>query len=205
MQKSKKILAAMATPVAVLAAGAMVYQASYAAYTGKTANEGNAWTTGSINLVDDDKGSAMFTVENMLPGQNATKCIKVTATASVPSTVKGYTINAVKASGLEDRIMIDLESGRGGAFNDCDGFVPDGETVINARPLGWLMDNATDFTKAKGEWKLSGDGVPAHKTYRVKYTFDTTGLSQDAINGLMGKQARVGLQWEMQSDPIPAS
>ena len=102
----------------------MVYQASYAAFTGQTRNSGNQWSTGSINLTDDDNGTSRFQVSNMLPGATDTKCIKVTANASVASTVKGYAVNPVTCpQRLENRIKVTIEDGAGGSFADCNGFV----------------------------------------------------------------------------------
>ncbi len=104
----------------------MVYQASYAAFSGQTRNSGNDWSTGSVNLTDDDNGSARFQVANMLPGDTDTKCIKVTANASVASTVKGYSVNPVpSSSGLENRIFVTIKDGTGGSFADCAGFTAD--------------------------------------------------------------------------------
>src|SRR3546814_3318869 len=90
-KRTQKFLAAATTPIAIVAAGALVYQASYAAFTGQTRNSGNAWSTGSVNLTDDDSGAARFQVANMLPAQTDTQCIKVTADASVPRRSEEHT------------------------------------------------------------------------------------------------------------------
>ena len=46
----------------------------------------------------------------MLPGDTQTKCITVTADASVASTVKGYAINPVTSTaGLENRVKVTIE------------------------------------------------------------------------------------------------
>ena len=45
--RAGKILAAAATPIAILAASAMIWQSSQAAFTGTTRNSGNDWSTGS--------------------------------------------------------------------------------------------------------------------------------------------------------------
>src|SRR3546814_15241074 len=93
-KRTQKFLAAATTPIAIVAAGALVYQASYAAFTGQTRNSGNEWSTGSVNLTDDDSGAARFQVANMLPAQTATKCIKVTADASDrKSVVQGKSVS----------------------------------------------------------------------------------------------------------------
>jgi hypothetical protein len=203
--RTQKILAAATTPVAIVAAGAMVYQASYAAFTGQTRNSGNEWSTGSVNLTDDDNGQARFRVGNMLPNDTETKCIKVTANASVPSTVKGFTINPVTSvQGLENRLMITIVAGTGGTFADCTGFVaiPDatnGVIVANA-PLS-LVSQKNTFETALGGWDVPS-GIST-RTYKITWKFDTNGMTQAQIDQLQGAKTGVDIQWEMRSTETP--
>ncbi|WP_374458000.1 hypothetical protein [Nocardioides sp.] len=203
--RTQKILAAATTPVAIVAAGAMVYQASYAAFTGQTRNSGNEWSTGSVNLTDDDNGQARFRVGNMLPNDTETKCVKVTANASVPSTVKGFTINPVTSvQGLENRLMITIVAGTGGSFTDCTGFVPvadatNGVIVANA-PLSMVSQKNT-FETALGGWDVPA-GIST-RTYKITWKFDTNGMTQAQIDQLQGAKTGVDIQWEMRSTETP--
>jgi hypothetical protein len=196
--RTTKILATVATPVAVLAAGAMVLQASYAAFSGQTRNSGNEWSTGSVNLTDDDNGQSRFQVANMLPGSTDTKCIQVTANASVPSVVKGYTVNPVNSGkGLEDRIKITIESGNGGTFANCTGFAPDAAgTIVPPTTLTTLAAVDT-WAEGMGGWNVA-PGTSA-KTYRITWQFDTTGMTQPQIDQLQGAKTGIDIQWEMQT------
>ncbi|MBE7324849.1 hypothetical protein IEQ44_09295 [Nocardioides sp. Y6] len=199
MNKSRKIMAAMATPVAVVAAGAMVYQASYAAFSGQTRNSGNQWSTGSVKLTDDDGGSSRFQVTALKPGDNGSACIKLTADASVPSTVKGYTINPVSSgSDLENRIKMKVEAGTGGTFQNCAGFTPvEGEPVVPEVTLTTLA-TAQSWDSALGGWIVPA-GV-SERTYRFSWRFDTTGMTQTQIDALQGKTTGLDLQWEMRNN-----
>lgn len=203
--RTQKILVAATTPVAIVAAGAMVYQASYAAFTGQTRNSGNEWSTGSVSLTDDDNGQARFRVGNMLPGDTETKCVKVTANASVPSTVKGFTINPVTSvQGLENRLMITIVAGAGGTFADCTGFTPandgaNGVIVANA-PLSMVSQKNT-FETALGGWDVPA-GIST-RTYKITWKFDTTGMTQAQIDQLQGAKTGVDIQWEMRSTETP--
>lgn len=197
-RRTTKVAAALTTPIAVLAAGALVYQASYAAFTGQTRNSGNEWSTGSISLTDDDQGSARFQVRNMLPGDTDSKCLTITANASVPSMVKGYAINPVTSvQGLESRIKMTVQSGTGGSFTDCTGFVPiPGEPVVPPQPLATLFDN-NSFDKALGGWEV---GTGTHtRTYKMTWTFDTAGMTQQQIDQLQGAKTGLDFQWEMRT------
>ena len=68
----------LAVACAVLVATFLVLSVSRAAFTATTANEGNSLTGGRVTLTDDDTGSAMFTVSNMMPGDSQQRCIVVT-------------------------------------------------------------------------------------------------------------------------------
>lgn len=196
--RARKIATAAATPIAIVAAGALVWQASYAAFTGTTRNSGNNWSTGSVALTDDDAGAARFQVENMVPGQTDSKCIEVTANASVPSTVKGYAINAlVSAAGLENYVKVSIEDGTGGNFGSCTGFVADGEPLVANATLAQIAQSKS-FETGMGGW-----AVPAgtsKRTYKLTWTFDTTGLTQTQVDGLQGAKTGIDMQWEMRSN-----
>lgn len=197
-KKTTQVLATVATPLALVALGATVYQASSAAFTGQTRNSGNEWATGSVKLTDDDNGAARFRVANMLPGQTETKCITVTADASVASTVKGYAVNPVTSTaGLENRIKVTIEDGEGGSFADCNGFVPDGTPPVDDVPLS-AVAQVNSFESGFGGWTVN-PGVDT-KTYRMTWRFDTAGMTQQQIDAMQGAKTGIDMQWEMQSN-----
>jgi hypothetical protein len=192
-----KVLATIATPLAIVALGATVYQASYAAFTGQTRNSGNEWATGSVKLTDDDNGSARFRVTNMLPGDTQTKCITVTADASVPSTVKGYAVNPVTSTaGLENKVLVTIDSGTGGSFADCTGFTAVGPAHVTNAPLSAIAQVNT-FDNGFGGWSVPA-GLSS-RTYRMTWKFDTTGMTQAQIDQMQGAKTGIDMQWEMQS------
>lgn len=197
-KKTTHVLAVVATPLALVALGASVCQASYAAFTGQTRNSGNEWATGSVKLTDDDNGAARFRVANMLPGDSQTKCITVTADASVPSTVKGYAVNPVASTvGLENRVLVTIDSGTGGSFADCTGFTAVGAPHVTDVPLSTIAE-VNSFAAGFGGWSVS-TGVSS-RTYRMTWRFDTTGMSQAQVDQMQGAKTGIDMQWEMQSN-----
>lgn len=194
--RTARIATAAVTPVAVIAASALIWQSSYAAFSGTTRNSGNDWATGSVALTDDDSGAARFQVGSMTPGDTDTKCIKVTANASVPGTVKGYVVNPVTSpQGLENHINVVVSAGTGGGFASCAGFEEE-EVVIPGATLAELAA-FNSYETAIGGWD-----VPAgtqSRTYSITWTFDTTDLSQTEINQLQGAHTGIDFQWELQS------
>ncbi|MDN4609637.1 hypothetical protein [Arthrobacter burdickii] len=192
-----------AAPLAVLVAGGMVWQGSQAAFTASTRNAGNSWSTGNVVLNDDDLGAAAFTVENIVPGQSGQKCIVVTSQSNVAGEVRAYTQNLITSRGMENRILIDLEQGTGGSFNDCTGFIPSPNTVPEL-PLSTLATVNKDFATGGSSWQTAGKPGET-QSYRATWRFDTTGMSQDAVNALQGARVGIDLVWELQSDDSPSS
>jgi len=193
---ARRLAVALATPAAILAAAALVWHASYAAFSGTTRSSGNSWSTGTVALSDDDAGAARFQATNMVPGSTETKCIKVTATASVPGVVKGYALNAVPSpAGLEDHVLISVNEGNGGSFPSCTGFVSAGN-LITDMPLSTLA-TFNDYAHGMGGWAVTA-GTQT-RTYQVTWKFDTTGLTQSQLDQLQGSQTGIDIQWELQS------
>jgi hypothetical protein len=195
--KMSKVVVALAAPLAMVAASAVIWQASNSAFSATTRNSGNNWSTGTVALTDDDAGSARFQVTNMLPGQTDSKCIKVTADVSVAGVVKGYALNAVPSpAGLENRIMVTVDEGNGATFASCTGFTSTG-TVIPLMSLATLA-GFTNYANGAGSWAVS-PGVQS-RTYKITWTFDTSGLTQAQLDQLQGASTGVDFQWELQSN-----
>lgn len=196
-RRARKIGTVITTPIAIVAAAALVWQSSYAAFSGSTRNSGNSWSTGSVALTDDDAGSARFQATNLVPGATETKCISVTATASVPSTVKVYAVNSVSsAAGLDNYIKVISEQGTGGGFGSCTGFTPSGTPAPEATLREWA--SADSYANGADPWD-----VPAGTTtrvHRITWRFDATGLTQTQLDGLQGAQTGMDFQWELQSN-----
>ena len=114
--RRNRTIAALVIPVSVLLAGGLVWQSSYAAFSARTENSGNSWSTGRVALTDDDRGAAALTVENMVPGDTGQKCIVVTSNSTVAGEVRTYVEDALKDRGLENHIVISMEKGSGGSF-----------------------------------------------------------------------------------------
>ena len=192
-----KIAVTAATPVAMIAAAALIWQSSNAAFSGTTRNSGNAWSTGQVALTDDDAGSARFQVENMLPEATETKCIKVTSNSSVPGVVKGYAVNPVtSAQGLQNHVKFTVEYGTGGGFGSCNDFVYEGTSIPAGTSLA-VLSTFDSYDEAIGGWD-----VPAgthSRTYRITWKFDTAGLTQAQIDQLQGAQTGIDFQWELQT------
>jgi hypothetical protein len=190
----------LSVPLAVLAAGGMILQGSYAAFSADTRNSGNSWATGVVTLTDDDAGSARFNVTDLVPGQTETKCIKVTAASSVPGTVKLYTMNAVTSqAALESHVKLSVTSGADGTFASCTGYVSSA-TLINNQSLAAVTAAYTSYASAAGSWVTTGNAAGESKTYQLTWTFDTTGMTQTELDALQGIHTGLDFEWELQNN-----
>jgi hypothetical protein len=200
-RKISRVLAFAAGPIAVVAAGAMVMQGSYAAFEAETRNAGNSWSSGTVTLTNDLGGTARFTATAIKPGSTDTKCIKVTSGSTVAGTVKFYFLNPTSSSatGLENYLNMKIESGDGGDGTSCTGFIADTQGTDGVLYDGTLYTGASTvhtYATAVGSWAPNPAAQPTSKTYRFTWTLDA--LVPDTL-----QNARYGIdfEWEMQTSP----
>lgn len=196
----RRLVAGAVIPISVMAAAGLVWRSSYAAFSSDTRNAGNNWSTGSVALTDDDAGSARFTVTDLVPDQTDTKCIKVTASANVPGTVKLYLLNPItSAQGLENHIRLTVKQGDGGGFGSCTGFVA-GPTIVANQTLAGATAAYNSYATGAGSWVTTGVVAGESKTYQLSWTFDASGMTQEQLDGLQGARTGVDFEWELQNN-----
>jgi len=195
--RTRRIILFSTGPVAVVVAGLLIWQLSSAAFTAQTQNPGNNWATGSVLLTDDDMGAAAFQITNVIPGATGTHCILVTSQSTVPGVVKIY-LTRLGAQGLEKYITVSMESGTGGSFGDCTGFVADA-AALPAISLATAASTYSNYATGALPWTTTGASGGESKTYRVTWVFNTTGLDQAAVDALQGTAVSADVVWELQS------
>lgn len=185
------MLAAIA--LGVLASGATILTATRAAFSDTTSSSGNSFSVGSVELIDDDSGSALFAVSDMVPGQTATGCLVVTyqGTITDPGLVRLYSGGLTDSGSLAAELDLTIEEGNGGTFSDCTGFISSG--TIESATLAAFNTTHTGYANGAGTWDPST--IPESRTYRI-----TISLPSDAPNSAQG-QSISGLifTWEVQS------
>jgi hypothetical protein len=189
-----KIASLVAVPAAIAVSGLVVSQASYSAYSATTENPTNNWATGSVALSDDDAGTAAFTVENMKPGSTGTKCIAVTSTGNLASTVKLYATDQATTNNLARYMHLTITQGTGGSFGDCTGFSPlsSGAKLYDGtfELFGYY---ASGYSTGVGNWAPTG-AADETRTYQITYS-----VNADAPDSTQGGTAAGGLTWEAQN------
>ena len=197
-RKVATIVSLVAVPVALVASGLVVAQSSYSAYSATTVNPSSNWATGTVALTDDDNNTAAFTASNLKPGSTGTRCIVVSSTGSLPSSVKLYGTGAATTKALASDINLTVTQGTRGSFGSCTGYTPHatGSSVYSGTLAGF-GSTATTFATGVGTWNTAGvatGAAPETRTYQLAYT-----VKSDTTNDTQGGTAAIGFTWEAQN------
>jgi hypothetical protein len=150
---------ALATALALLMISLLVVTRSRDAFDTNPAAAEASFTTGDVRLTDDDNGSTLFDIPNMVPGRPESDCIAVTYEGDVvPVDIR---LDASAEGALAGALLVTIEEGTGGGFQNCGGFEPTG--VLYEGSLGDLAD--ADALDA-----FTAEATPASRTFR--FTFD---------------------------------
>ncbi len=151
---------ALATALALLMISLLVVTRSRDAFDAEPADARASFTTGDVRLTDDDGGTTLFDIPNMVPGRPAADCIAVTYEGDVlPVDVH---LDASVEGALAPALLVEVEAGTGGGFQDCAGFRPS-ETVF----AGSLEDLAD---RDRPLHAFTAEATPVTETFR--FTFD---------------------------------
>ncbi len=198
-QRRRRVLRAAAPVAGLLAAGLLVWQGSYAAFSATTDNTGNAWASGNVVLKNDGAAGtgtyavsstpAAFNVSAMKPGDTGVKCIVVESSGSLASAVKFYTAN-VTSNALSNQMTMKVDLDTTGAKPNCNSFVV-GSTPYNSSLSG--LSAAAGFGTGLGTWAPTG-GAAKYATYRFTWT-----LPSGVASTAMGLTAGADFIWEAQN------
>jgi Camelysin metallo-endopeptidase len=93
-----------------------------AAISATTDNPGNQFNAGTIDLADNDGGTYMYQVNNVQPGESISRCIKVTYTGSLNSTVKLFMDTPLDTLAPYVDMSVDVGTQATSSFPNCTGF-----------------------------------------------------------------------------------
>lgn len=177
----------LATVVVVGLLIAAVGAAVFSAYTSVTSNDDNTFTAGTIELTDNDSGSALFNVNGFTPGDSFVRCIRVdyASTGGVQSGLRLF--GATGGTGLADYLDIQVRRGTmpaPGASGDCTGFTPDTTDYEGDGPGVFVDTKLIDFPATYDDgivdpvaaWS-DGDSAVYEITLTVQNDNDAQGLA----------------------------
>jgi hypothetical protein len=202
-ERRRRVVRATAPAFGLLAAGLLVWQGSYAAFSATTVDTNNAWATGSLALTNNGGGavysastSATFGGNNLKPGSTGTTCLTVKSVGTSAGTLAMYESSLVdSAPSLGAQIQLTVTEGvpATDVLANCVGFPVAGvTTVATNQPLSTFP---TTFATATGTTAVATGTVL--EAYKVVWTFVSTGTNP-GDTALMGKTATAGFTWEIQ-------
>jgi hypothetical protein len=187
-RRSRVARGAVVVVLGLLGSAALIWSSTQAAFSGTTGNSGNSWEAGSVSLSDDDSNFALFSVTGLKPGSTGSKCIEVTYTGDIASSVKLYTTALSGTGTLGPYLDFTVQLGTGGTNDDCTGF--SSEATLHSTTLWDFASDYTNFGNGIGSWTPSSSGQK--KVYKFIYTLQ----DDDAAEGA---SAGIGFTWESQS------
>lgn len=205
-QRRRRVLRAIAPVAGLLAAGLLVWQGSYAAFSAQTNNNADSWATGALTLTNDAgtgtyaaNTSAIFTETAIKPGSTSFKCLTVRAGGTTGGTLKFYrgAITGTNSAALAPQLSMTITTMAPSGTNPnvsaaCTNFVPAGAPLASGTAL-----SALPTTYASG---LGSAVIPVGTqfvAYRIAYTFTSTGTNP-GDNALQSSDAVADLSWEIQ-------
>jgi len=200
--RRRRLVRATAPAAGLLAAGLLVWQGSYAAFSATTVDTGNAWASGSLVLQNNGgtgtyaaATSASFGGNNLKPGSGNTTCLTVKSTGTAAGNLAMYESSlADSAPSLGAQIQLTVTEGvpATDVQANCTGFPVAGvTTVATNQPLSTFPST---FGTATGTTGVAAGTVL--EAYKVVWTFVTTGTNP-GDTALMGKTVTAGFTWEL--------
>ena len=196
----RRALRAIAPVAGLLAAGLLVWQGSYAAFSATTTSPGNSWATGQVALTNNtgaanafvQTGTAAFTATNLKPGATGTRCITVQSTGTLPANAALYLANVTASSALTTNLFFTVKLMSTGVTGvnvtpACGGFNAASPVIVNNLALSAM---STTYAAGYGPWALTGT-PPEFAAYQITWT-----LNAAAPSTAQGLTAQADFVWE---------
>jgi hypothetical protein len=204
VEPRRHLIRVVAPALGLLAAGLLVWQGSYAAFSATTVDTSNAFSTANLVLTNNGgtaayaaSTTAAFGGVNMKPGATGTTCLTVKSVSGSAGTLAMYRSSLTDSvpAGLAAQIQLTITQGVTAAdvLAGCVGFPTATATpVVTNQPL---LTFPTSFATAIGTTPIATGTVL--EAYKVVWTFVSTGTTA-GDSALMGKSATAGFTWEEQ-------
>jgi hypothetical protein len=194
----------IAPAVGLLAAGLLVWQGSYAAFSATTTDTGNAWSTGNLVLTNNGgtatyaaATTATFGGTSLKPTSTGTTCLTVKSTGNTAGNLAMYRsalADSTPSLGAQIQLTVTAATVTSDVLANCTGFPTSGTTTVATGTS--LTAFPTTYAGATTTVPVAGTN-PILVAYKVVWTFVTTGTNP-GDTALMGKTVTAGFTWELQ-------
>ncbi|MGC1167151.1 MAG: hypothetical protein WA862_13705 [Solirubrobacterales bacterium] len=148
----------------------------YGLFSATTQNSGNEVASGTVELSDNDSGSALYSATGVRPGDSVTRCLKTTYTGSLPALVRLYSPSTPGPLAQYIDLTITQGTQASATFPSCTGFSPDATGAI-------FTGSLQSFEQTRNSYANGVATVPAGKSswgtgealvYRVQATLQAS-------------------------------
>jgi hypothetical protein len=202
--RRRRVVRATAPAAGLLAAGLLVWQGSYAAFSATTTDNNNAWSTGNLVLTNNGgtgtyagATTATFGGTNLKPGSSNTTCLTVKSTGNSAGSLAMYANSVVDSTpslGAQIQLTVTAATVTSDVLANCTGFPTTGTTAVATNVP--LTTFPTTFAGATTQVAVAATN-PILVAYKVVWTFASTGTTP-GDSALMGKTVTAGFTWELQ-------
>jgi hypothetical protein len=164
-KRTRKLLLSL---LVVGAIGAVAGWGAYSAFTATTTNSGNTITAGTVAIAQHAGATTLYSGSDMGPGSSIVKCVRVTYTGSLASSVKLYASAGI-TNGSAFNLQVERGSGLSSPDNtmNCTGFSTS-STAFNGTldTLATTYAGGVDGKAGGGAW-ATNDAVDYRFTVTV--------------------------------------
>ena len=154
--------------VSLLLIGLFAVSASRAAFASTADSGATGVGTGTVDLIGEGPGAALFNLSALSPGQTVVNCfVTNNGTPGDPGAVRLFSDGFSDSGNLADYLNVTIEEGIGGSFGDCTGFV-----AQNTIAVGTLTDFNTTYTDYATGAGFCSVATLHSMAYRITFTLD---------------------------------
>ena len=169
--------------------------ATYSAFSSQTSSSGNSFSAGTVQLTDNDAGTAMLSLSNAQPAASDTSCILITYSGSLDSTVRLY---GTVAGSLASYVTLTVTRGTDASptFDSCASFSADGTNYIGASNGVIYQGNLSAFPTSYAAGLVDPTaGSPESWTTSETHAYRFVVTLQND-NAAQGQSASASFTWE---------
>lgn len=170
----RSAILAAAVVLGLLASALLVWRQTEATHSAAAGNPGNSWATGNVAVSDNDAGGALFNASGLQPGATGTRCITVSYSGTVNSTIRLYAASVSGSTALANDLHLTISTSPvASAVSD--------PTCANAYTWtqAWTgsLTTLNSYTGYANPVPLSTTwttGSAQHRAFRISYVFTPT-------------------------------
>lgn len=162
------------------AVGAVAGLGAYAAFSDTTARGSNSYTGGTVTLASNSAATPIYSLTSRSPGDAGERCVKVTYSGSLASTVRLYRSSFTGGTGLDGYVTLTVSRGTG-SQTDCSDFSSVASVysgTLAAFPSTYAGGVVLQNASGSGTWGQN-DAV----TYRITATLQNNTAAQGLATG----------------------